>query len=526
MYLFTIAAFALLFWRLEGPALWLVVPQGDRFRTIALVVGSQLLVLAASAISARRARHLLSSRDDGQLAGQYFHHRATFILRVLLVIGFGFCVLMTPWPHFFDFGGISPLLQPLGDLLILSPFFAGCVILWLTSYSVERLIYEPGSRWVAVDDETSADTHSSRQGVALGLRSYLDFNLRHQLLVVAIPMLLILFAADLTHGYEESIRKAAGTFWAPDAILGLSAAFVFIFSPLLLIRIWQTDSLPHGRLRTRLEGLCQRIGLKCRDIRIWKSDGLMINAAVMGILPRTRFVLLSDALLSSMSDRQIEAVFGHEAGHVRHRHIQHFLLFAFVGWIAVAGVMELLARFVYVEGVAGKTASLAVQGAGVLATVVIWGVGFGWVSRRFERQADLFGARCVTADLDECSVPCSVHLEVAKDPTQSAERMTQGGNDRVCATAAGIFASALGRVALLNGIPPEERSWRHSSIANRVRFLAAIADDPALAMKFERTVRRIKSALIATAIVGTIGTMVYWSIVPEPAVLRLQANFP
>ncbi|MBI3834598.1 MAG: M48 family metalloprotease [Planctomycetes bacterium] len=487
---------------------------------------------------------MLSSRNDGQLAGQYFHHRATFMLRLLLVIGFGFCVLMTPWPQFFDFSGISPLLQPLGDILILSPFITGCMILWWTSFSVDRLIREPGYQWLTADDRKEVESSPTPTGGHWGLRSYFGFSLRNQLLVVAVPMLLILFAADLTHGYEEPIRRFAGSFWAPDVILAFIAALVFIASPLLLIRIWQTVPLPQGGLRAKLESLCQMIGLKCRDIRIWKSDGMMINAAVMGILPGTRFVLLSDALLSSMNDRQIEAVFGHEAGHVRHRHIQHFLLFAFVGWIAVAGIMELLARYVYSMGIAGKAAALAVQGAGVLATVVIWGVGFGWVSRRFERQADLFGARCVTADFDECLVPCSVHIDIAKSPesTTSANSIEEqsnvehrekgiplrdaAGGDRVCATGAGVFASALRRVAMLNGIPPEERSWRHSSIANRMRFLAATADDPALAIHFERTVRRIKSALLVAAIVGTVGTLLYWSIVPEPAVLRLQANFP
>src|SRR5262249_17869653 len=155
----------------------------------------------------------------------------------------------------------------------------------------------------------------------------------------------------------------------------------------------------------------------------------MINAAVMGIFPGTRFVLLSDALLAGMSDREIEAVFGHEAGHVRHRHIQHFLLFAFVGWIAVAGIMEILARDVYVAGFAGKTPALAVQGVGVVATVVIWGVGFGWVSRRFERQADLFGARCVTADHEGCAIPCSVHLEAVGNSGNESTKNVKTSQD-------------------------------------------------------------------------------------------------
>ena len=94
-----------------------------------------------------------------------------------------------------------------------------------------------------------------------------------------------------------------------------------------------------------------------------------------------------------------------------------------------------------------------------------WGVAFGWVSRRFERQADVFGARTVTPPPEGCVVPCKVHHE-ANDAASEAKAL--------CATGAHTFAAALRRIAALNGIPEEARSWRHSSIASRMRFLEAL----------------------------------------------------
>jgi STE24 endopeptidase len=237
----------------------------------------------------------------------------------------------------------------------------------------------------------------------------------------------------------------------------------------------------------------------------------MVNAAVMGLFAPVRYVLLSDALLATMDEEQIEAVFGHEAGHVRHRHIEHFLVFAYVGWLLVAGVMELLARLAADPNHMLSLSTAAIQVIGVLATVLFWGIGFGWLSRRFERQADAFGALCVTPDESGCRLPCSVH---------SQGRAPVKNDARVCATGAQIFGSALDRVAVLTGIPHEERSWRHSSIGSRIRFLASLAGDPARAVGFQRGIRRVKTAMLALAIVGSMFSAYYWLFAVQPAVQR------
>jgi STE24 endopeptidase len=241
----------------------------------------------------------------------------------------------------------------------------------------------------------------------------------------------------------------------------------------------------------------------------------MINAAVMGVIPGVRYVLLSDALLSTMTPRQIEAVFAHEAGHIRKHHIQSFLLFAFVGWLLVAGLMELLARAANSTESALSFSIETIEGVGLLATVLFWTLGFGWLSRKFERQADLYGARCVTPAAKNCRLPCSVH------PSAST---SVAGTGRVCATGVEVFASALDRVAMLNGIPHEERSWRHSSIGSRIRFLASLAGDPHRATQFDRLLRSVRFAILGLAVAGAAATAYYWSVVPEPAILQLETG--
>jgi STE24 endopeptidase len=496
-----------LFWRAEDTGSWVILGQRKLGWVLLVVLGQPVIFGCLAFLAARRTRRLLFAQPENPHLAQHSHHRTTVWLRAGLIAGFAVAVLLTDWPALFDLGRYHPTLQIFGDLIVLSPFVAGMIATWIASFPLESALRSHPVGWDADSPDDSEQVWS--------LRTYLDFNLRHQLLVVAAPMTLILFAADVIRGYEEPLQALGGWVWTPDLLLGAVALGVFIIAPAMLIRVWRTAPLDSEPLRARLESLCSRIGLRCRAILVWRSEGIMINAAVMGIVPAIRYVLLSDALLTSMTPRQIEAVFAHEAGHIKKHHIQNFLLFAFVGWLLVAGLMELLARSANSANPTLDFSIGTIQGVGLLATVLFWTLGFGSLSRRFERQADLFGARAVTPDASECKLPCSVHPDA--DTT-----LSHAG--RVCATGASVFAAALDRVAVLNGIPHEERSWRHSSIGSRIRFLTSMAGDPRRAARFDRFLRIVRFGMVVLAVLGAVGTVYYWTVVPEPAILQLEAG--
>ncbi|MCH7592508.1 MAG: M48 family metalloprotease [Planctomycetes bacterium] len=503
MHLLTILAFALIFWEAEQPELGQWLGNEGTLGTVLLTALPPIVLGITAFLIARRALRLIDSGTGSSNRAHQLHHRGGAVLRLAALAGFGLTVFATPWPEWLRV--TEPALQIFGDLIVLSPFLASVLAIWLGMYPFERAVRDQ----VVLDPGEPADDGR----LPWRLRSYLEFNLRHHFFIGAVPMTLILCGANLARGYEKALVARTGVDWAPDALLGLVAAGVFVLSPLMLRRIWKTAPLEDGPLRDRLETICRRIGLRCRDILVWHSDGVMINAAVMGLFARVRFVLLSDALLETMDTRQIEAVFGHEAGHVRHRHIQHFLVFAFVGWLAVVGMMELLARVAIEAEWDQAVSAVGIQTVSVVGAVLFWGIGFGWISRRFEREADLFAAKCVTPDVAQCREPCSVHLDEPAPPDVK---------NRVCATGASIFTSALDRVAVLNGIPHEENSWRHSSIGFRIRFLQSLAGDPARAATFARTLRRVKVVVPAAAVIGSAVFVYYWSVVSVPAILRLQ----
>lgn len=506
MHLSVILAFAFLLWRADEPGGAALLGEADVWGTLTIALAQPLLITLAMAWATRRTMRRLREGVQSTDRALVSYHRWTRALRFATVAGFGGTVFFTHWVDWFRFGTVTPALQIVGDVVALMPFIAALIGQWIAAYPMERDLRDgclPGQ-----DSEDAAEDRWR-------FKSYLDFHLRHYLLVVMAPMLLILFAANMSRSYEEQLVRLTGWPWMPDVVIGCAAAIVFIVAPVLICRLWRTKSLEEGPLRAALERICTQVGMRCRDILVWRGDGVMINAAVMGVFAPVRYVLLSDALLTAMTHRQVEAVFGHELGHVRHRHIQHFLIFAYVGWLVVAGLMEACARVLVGGSLDDGSAARLVQGLGVVSTAVVWGVGFGWLSRRFERQADLFGARCVTPEAGSCELPCGMHRggEVAADD-----------RTRLCATGAAVFSSALERVALLNGIPQEERSWRHSSIGSRIRLLTSMAGDPARLARFERVIRRAKASLLVIAIGGSAFGVIYWAWGGQLAVLSLQAG--
>lgn len=482
-----ILAFAFVFWRSEMLRPVLLLGYDEVAATLLIAFGEPILLGLASFVATRKIVRLARSSPDSADIAHHLQNRVSAVLRVLAVGWFAGTVFLTPWPEWLAFRAIHPILQIFGDWLVLSPFILTLIVLWITA--------APGE--AALREQVGAPAEFPVPSISLS--SYLDLQVRHQLLTVAVPMSAILLAANLVRGYRMQLEALTGTLWATDVALAASALSVFLVAPSMLRRIWRTRPLEPGELRARLENLCRRIGLRCRDILVWSSDGMMVNAAVMGVVAPFRYVLLSDGLLRNMTFDQTEAVFGHEAGHVRHRHIPYFLAFALVGWLMVAGIMEILAIFFLDRSAAPWRALPLVEGAGILATVAVWALFFGRLSRRFERQADLFGATCATPPPAACHRPCSVHLN----------DKTDGARDRVCATGAEVFAKALERVALLNGIPRDEPSWRHSSIGERIGFLHRLAGDPGEAVRFQRSTRRLKLILLVSAGVGSFLSLMY-----------------
>ena len=320
------------------------------------------------------------------------------------------------------------------------------------------------------------------------------FAVRGRLLFALLPLAALMLLRDLATLSLHAVGvEVTGNVSA--LLLVLSAVFVIALSPELLRRILPTRPLPPGPLRDGLEAMCRRARLPMRDVLVWDTDRQMVNAAVIGFLPGVRYVLFTDLLLETMSPQQVAGVFAHELGHVRHRHIQWYVLFLAGVTLFLGGPVDAAWRWL---GVGDWLPAMSPQAADYAAAVGGLGailLGFGLLSRCFERQADVFAARTMQAVL-------------TPGETRRFTRIPVG------VVGASAFASSLATVGHLNALPmdrPRRRltvrnalGWTleqlthflHGTIRSRMDYLLRLAAKPTATRRFDRFVVGVKLAVL------------------------------
>lgn len=316
-------------------------------------------------------------------------------------------------------------------------------------------------------------------GVDRGLIRYLVLKGRQSLGLTLPVILWYVLRRDVVRPLAPSWETQEAGELIEMAVIGL---VVLALSPLFVRVAWPTYSLPAGPLRRRLERAAERVGFRYTDILVWDTGQMMVNACVTGILPRFRYVLLSNALLEQLTPMESTAVFGHEIGHVVHRHFLYFAFF-FIGSIGLLSVFGDL-----ISLAAPSLAQSTWLGGAVLAAalgVYFWFI-FGHLSRRFERQADVFGGKVVSCETADC--PPHTDLDSGLAPAVTRKPI-------LCPVGIRIFADALANVAQFNGLDRRNRSWRHGSIASRIAFVESLERHPEREQRFQRGVRNLRLGL-------------------------------
>jgi len=318
------------------------------------------------------------------------------------------------------------------------------------------------------------------------LGQYVAEQARHHVLLVLVP---ISFLAAWTESFERVRPWLAGKLDAVPAIAPIvlgamhfgGVVLLLAFMPLALKFIWRTTSLGPGALRDRLDALCRRQGVRCRDYLVWHTHTGMINGALVGIIPRLRYILLTEPLLERLPIDQVEAVMAHEVAHARRWHLPWLLvvLIATLGLSFTAAATALTLGVNWLNLPVGDTVYGLANVVSLLAAIGIALVVFSWVSRKFERQADAFGAQHLSGMLRRG------HEAGAVVEPHAAEAMI----------------GALGAVASINRIPLRKFSWRHGSIRGRQQRLREIVGMPLFPLPIDRQVRWIKAAAGAALLV-------------------------
>jgi len=461
MQIVVLAAFIITFVLLEALSPHSAEPWLNVQPSASLIVpglcGYWLVAAAASMLAVRLALRPLSRSGEIPAPATRHYHSLMLLVRGWLVVAMG-GVMLLGWGRWLMDGLHLSSVPLVGKAAAVAPFVVALLIVWAAQYPFHRAV-----RKCIAAHQNGADA-ATYPPCTLG--EYLGYNVRHHLLFIAVPVGLIMLGADLLSLAEPTVTAYLPSIGG-SLLLAAHAAIavgVVLLAPAIIVRIWRTRRLPAGPLREELGQMCRRLGLKVRELRIWQTGGMTANAAVMGMIGPVRYVLLTDALIEQMPPQQIQAVFAHEAGHIVSHHIFYSVLFAISAAFLAACAGESLAMALDWDP---WTAEVFM--AGLL--VVAWGLGFGWLSRRFERHSDI----------------------------QAAWAMDRCADGRITPAGAATFASALQTVAKLNGIPLRQRNWRHGSIAARVRYVLHLGSTGGTRRPIDCLIKRIKIILWITS---------------------------
>jgi STE24 endopeptidase len=413
----------------------------------------------------------------------HFYILAGLYLTALYVFGWGWAAWNIAYVERWN------LVLPGAELLVLAPFLLGLLLSWACYYDAERALYDSAHPLV------QARPFWSRW-------AYVGFFLRLHFAMIALPATNFLIVQGVYRCNPALFEL--NWFWA--LIAGVFIVQV-ICLPWLMRILLGLHQLPAGPLRERLLASAKRLDLRCSDILLWNTRSGIANALVVGMIPALRYVFLSDRLVEEMSPEEIEGVFGHEVGHLKHHHLLFYAGFILASGVVLSSFWETVQMNLRINPATEDWMNPLIVGTLGLYLFVF----FGFLSRRCERQADIHGCRALSCGRPDClehdGSPLPPHVE------------------RLCPTGIRTFIRALDKVASINGmvrstpkgdfawtysprgvlrlfgqllrmLPAWVQTWQHSTFERRIAFLQAMLNDPTLEPRFQQRIGRVKWGVI------------------------------
>jgi len=243
--------------------------------------------------------------------------------------------------------------------------------------------------------------------------------------------------------------------WVVQIVLGVvSVLFLvlsMVFLPYFVQKIWRCASFENRELLHRLESLAKKAQFHHSGMKIWSVMNRSHTAAIIGIVPSFRYVMFTEKLLNYLAPEEVEAVLAHEIGHSKQKHLMYYP-FLMMGMLVFAGLVSMMVSEFLGDGQKwGEMYSLVYAIPYILAAGFYFRIVFGYFSRLFEREADLYIFR------------------LGMDPIYMIRALDHVG------TATGGT----------HGVP----CWHHYSIQNRIQFLQKAAENPAIIEKHHLWVR-------------------------------------
>ncbi len=308
-------------------------------------------------------------------------------LRIGIILSWS--LLLLPPFAYMKLGGYGPKSSAPGNL-------GAIFLLFMISLGL-------GFSCIHMIDRTERSTRwNSREAVRIWLGTALvDF----------FPMFLILLFFAVVGQRVHSLSTGLQVGLIAAVTIGASYLLFYAY-PSIVMFLWKGSSLADGEMRHIVDKCIKDSGIYIHEVVVLPARrGKIANAMVSGIVPSRRVIFLTDYLIEKLTPREASTIIAHELGHIFHGHLFcNFLLgLAAMGLFTAAmhGLSLIIPPSLEVVMVEGVVLGF------VMATV------FASISRRFEKQADLFALR-LTRDPEALKQALS-KLEVALYPAKKRQ---------------------------------------------------------------------------------------------------------
>ena len=397
------------------------------------------LIFLVTIVGYDRLARTLHSRPAARISSGYFATEKRLSILAVLFYGVG-ALYLADAKYYLSIVSLGNHLPALVNVAGLGLFLVYFILMWRAA----RVNYE----WVF-------GRHYTSYGFILS-------NIKANLPIV-LPWVVLSLCNDLLALLPSAQVKAVlSSPWGDLVFFGMFLMFVVIFFPPMVRSLWGCRPLPEGQLKQSLMEFCRKQDFKAR-LYLWPLfEGKVLTAAVMGILPRFRYVLLTPAIISTMTLEELESVMAHEIGHVKRKHLLLYVLLIggfsiFAGLLFEPFVFFVLSRGYFVEmmtsnEVKPETVMSILGGLPLFIFLIIYfRFIFGYFIRNFERQADLHVLQAV-------------------------------GSGRA-------LVSAFEKISYMSGNIREEKNWHHFGIGERIDCLEQAERDPETISRHDRKVR-------------------------------------
>jgi Zn-dependent protease with chaperone function len=394
-------------------------------------------------------------------------------LSILALVFFGATLYLCDAKYylsFISFGDIAPSLVNFAGLLLFVLFLA---IMWRAGQRNYELIF------------------GKKHSATTFIFSNIKINMPIVLPWIILSVLYDVVALLPFPGLQEILVSE----WGDLLFFGVFLLFVLLFFPPMVRKLWGCKRLPEGNLRRHLEAFCAKQNFSA-EFYLWPLfEGQMLTAGVMGILPGLRYILITPALIETMSLAELEAVMAHEIGHVKKYHMLLYV-FLIVGFSVLVGMLaepfiymflslDFLNRLMAAGGIAVETVLVLAGAIPLLVFMLVYfRVIFGYFIRNFERQADLF----------------------------SLQTMGNGN----------ALVSAFEKIAVLSGNIRDQHNWHHFGIGERIDCLEHAQREPE---RIRRHNRKVRNSLLAYSAILVLTIVLVRQIPTEALAQRYQENY-